>query len=107
MKKNIAFIIWFSLSFGILAQENNSNLDVTHQEMVTDRPDATESPNTVPLKSFQIETGGLYVTNKNQGIETELIVINNTLVRYGILKNLELRLAWAISETRNGLANQD
>ncbi|PHS67056.1 MAG: hypothetical protein COB12_04880 [Flavobacterium sp.] len=75
--------------------------------MITDRPDATESPKTVPLKSVQIETGAFYLSNKDQGIKTELWNYNNTLIRYGILKNLELRLAFAISETREGLKNED
>ena len=95
------------MSFGIFAQGDDSGTNTNSQEMITDRPDATESPNTVPLKSVQIETGGLYVKNKDQGIETELWVYNNTLVRYGILKNFELRLAWAISESREGVNNQD
>jgi len=97
LNKQIALITSLFLSFGLFAQ----------QEMITDRPDATESPNTVPLKSIQIETGGLFVSNKNQGIKTELWNYNNTLIRFGILKNLELRLAFAVSETREGLNNED
>lgn len=107
MKKQIAVITCLCVSFGVFSQEDNSNNNQAPKEMITDRPDATESPNTVPLKSIQIETGGLFVSNKDGGIKTELWNYNNTLIRYGILKNLELRLAFAISETREGLNNED
>ncbi len=107
MKNHTTLFLCFCISIGLFAQDNDSNLNITIKEMITDRPDATESPNTVPLRSFQIETGGLYVTNKDHGVETELLVYNNTMVRYGILKNFELRLAWAISEVKEGLINQD
>ena len=107
MKKQIALITCLCLSYGLFAQDDNSANNTASEEMITDRPDATESPNTVPLKSVQIETGGLFVSNKDQGIKTELWNYNNTLIRYGILENFELRLAFAISETRKGLNNED
>lgn len=107
MKKNSIFIICFLFSIGLFAQDDISNNYNSIPELITDRPDATESPNTVPLKSIQIETGGLYVSNEDQGIKTELWNYNNTLVRYGLFKNLELRLAFAISDTKESINNQD
>jgi len=61
-------------------------------ELITDRPDQTESSTTVPFKSLQIETG--FVLEK---FETDLFKqtsysYNTTLLRYGLLKNFELRL---------------
>ena len=107
MKKNSTLIFCLFLSIGIFAQDDTSNNEESIPEMITDRPDATESPNAVPLKSVQIETGGLYASNKDQGIKTELFNYNNTLVRYGLFKNFELRLAWAISDTKESIDNQD
>ncbi len=106
MKKYFTLSLLLCLSFGLLAQEDNSSLDGGIQDMITDRPDATESPNTVPFKMFQIETGGLYISNTDQDVKTELFNYNNTLLRYGLLKGFELRLAWAISETREKYENE-
>jgi hypothetical protein len=106
LKNQIVLIACFFLSLGLFAQNDNPNTDTSEKEMITDRPDATESPNTVPLKSIQIETGGLYISNSDNRIETELWNYNNTLIRYGILNNIEFRLAWAISETHEGLKNE-
>jgi hypothetical protein len=106
MKINSMLIIFLFLSIELFAQENNSILDESIPEMITDRPDATESPKTVPFKMFQIETGGLYSSNKDQGVKTELLNFNNTLLRYGLLDRFELRLAWAISEIRETFENE-
>jgi len=106
MKRNSIIIICLFLSIGLFSQENNSILDESIPGMITDRPDATESPKTVPFKMFQIETGGLYSSNKDQGVKTELLNFNNTLLRYGLLDRFELRLAWAISETREKYENE-
>ena len=107
MKKQITLFACLSIAFGMFSQNENSNIDSDIVEMITDRPDATESPNAVPVKSIQIETGGLYVSNKDQGVKTELWNYNNTLVRYGLFNNFELRLAWAISDTKESFDNED
>lgn len=68
--------------------------------MKTDRPDQTESSVTVPKKSLQIETGFInenykatYQTFKNLGFGT-------TLLRYGLLDNLELRISGSYQMTK-------
>ena len=106
MKINSILIVFLFLSIGLFAQENNSILDESIPGMITDRPDATESPKTVPFKMFQIETGGLYSSNKDQGVKTVLLNFNNTLLRYGLSDRFELRLAWSISETRETFENE-
>lgn len=63
-------------------------------EIVTDRPDQTESSTTVPKGAFQIETGVL-ITNSgldNTNLNTQEILMPTTLFRYGLLKGVELRL---------------
>ncbi len=61
-------------------------------ELITDRPDQTESSTTVPHKSLQVETGFLYEFDKTSDIESKNFAYNTTLLRYGILNNFELRL---------------
>jgi hypothetical protein len=58
------------------------------QELVTDRPDQTESAQIVPMGSLQIETGFMI---EDDGPFTNY-TYNTSLFRYGINKNFELRL---------------
>lgn len=58
------------------------------QEMITDRPDFTESAIAVPKKSVQIELG---VTMQRSNNLDEWLY-PNTLARIGLLENFELRL---------------
>jgi hypothetical protein len=66
--------------------------------IITDRPDATEASSTVGKGILQIETGGLYESFEENTIKSEAYTYNTTLVRYGILDNLELRLGWDFVE---------
>ena len=110
MKQFITYSLF--LFFGICtisAQEEE-----TTPPLITDRPDATESPNTVPKGSLQIETGAFYTSfeenSAGNSIELETIGYNTTLLRYGLLKNMELRLGWNFEEGRtklNGTKLQD
>lgn len=72
-------------------------------DLITDRPDQTESAATVPAKSLQVESG--YVYEKAGNIQTN--TYNTTLLRYGLLENMELRLgAEYIGEDISGLQSQ-
>jgi len=66
--------------------------------MVTDRPDATESPTVVPKGYLQVETGGGYESFEENNIKLERTIHNTTLIRYGILDRLELRMGWNFEE---------
>jgi len=57
------------------------------QEIVTDRPDQTESTTTVPNKTIQIEMG---FGNENYNGE-KLSLLPTALFRYGLSKKIELR----------------
>lgn len=70
-------------------------------ELVTDRPDQTESSITVPHKSLQIETGFLKETQSS----TTGLAYNTTLFRYGLLENLELRLGLEYLGEKNDASN--
>ena len=74
------------------------------QEMVTDRPDATESSSVVPQGTVQLETGWLY-TDSGQDLERH--ELPGTLVRIGMMDRVELRLGWGgyIDESGGGDQN--
>lgn len=62
------------------------------QEIVTDRPDQTESSSAVDKGSLQIESGILIgFTEDNLSSKTQILA-PTTLFRYGILKGFELRV---------------
>jgi hypothetical protein len=58
------------------------------QQIITDRPDQTESSSTIPVKSLQIEAGALF--QRSGGIKAN--AYPSVLWRYGVTKNFELRL---------------
>ncbi|WP_100804357.1 transporter [Ulvibacter sp. MAR_2010_11] len=96
--KHFFLVSFIGAAFGIQAQEKEETAD-----LITDRPDATESPNTVPKGSIQLETGAFYESYKNEGIQDEILGYNTTLVRYGLLNNFELRVGWNFEEGRTSL----
>jgi hypothetical protein len=61
------------------------------QDLITDRPDYTESAAIVPLKTFQLESGFQY---SKAGDLTENS-LPNLLIRYGLTKHFELRFGGA------------
>ncbi len=66
------------------------------QELITDRPDQTESSSTVPKKSLQWESGFSFESEKTE-FRGEIVYyrnlgLNHSLLRYGLLDKLELRL---------------
>ena len=69
--------------------------------IITDRPDATESPNTVEPGYIQIETGGYYTRFEQDATTLETLGYNTTLLRYGLLDRLELRLGWNYEQNRS------
>ena len=71
--------------------DNNDNI-------VTDRPDATEASSTVGKGVLQFETGGLYTSFEENGVKSENFTYNTMLIRYGILDNVEFRLGWDFVE---------
>lgn len=65
------------------------NKVINAQEIVTDRPDQTESSTTVPIKSFQMEIGFGTANYNNE----RLSLLPTALFRYGLSKTIELRFA--------------
>lgn len=75
------------------------------EPLVTDRPDATESSSITPRGFLQIETGGFYESFEENSIKTETFTYNTTLLRLGLLNNLELRLGWNVLEQKTSNLN--
>jgi hypothetical protein len=73
------------------------NKVINAQEIVTDRPDQTESSTTVPNKSFQMEMGfgsGIYNSER-------LSLLPTALFRYGLSKSIELRFVEQLAGFNN------
>ncbi len=68
------------------------SFEMPAQEIVTDRPDQTESSTTIPLKSIQFESG-LLLGNYNLANSSEqMLLVPTTLLRYGLFRVIEIRL---------------
>ncbi|MDA2926751.1 transporter [Acidobacteria bacterium AH-259-G07] len=61
-------------------------------ELVTDRPDQTESSVVVPPGYVQVETGWSFSRNDEGGIRSETHEFPGTLLRIGVVNRVELRL---------------
>lgn len=87
MKKFVYNIITFAALFLFV------NLSYAQVEQISpDRPDQTESPSVIPLKSFQFEAGFVFEKNSQNGSTVKNISYASVLMRYGVLNNLELRM---------------
>jgi len=85
---------------GLQGQINDYHLYNNQPSIITDRPDATESPNTVEPGFIQIETGGYYTRFEENESTFETLGYNTTLARIGLLENLELRLGVNYEDNR-------
>lgn len=81
---------WLGVLAGLLAVPL-----AAQTELVTDRPDQTESALVVPRGSVQIETGWLRIEDEDGRFEIETEELLGTLVRVGLSDRVELRLGWA------------
>lgn len=103
--RNVTFSLMLCfLCFNSFAQTDNNSVQSQKQDnksaepLITDRPDATEASSVVGKGTLQIETGGWYESFEENAITTENYTYNTTLVRYGVLDNLEFRLGWDFTE---------
>lgn len=83
--RKIVLFIFIVITVAIKAQNESP-------ELITDRPDQTESSVTVPHKFLQIETGFVMENSKTDLADQKAYTYNSTLLRYGLFDNLELRL---------------
>ena len=64
-------------------------------ELVTDRPDQTESSVVVPRGFYQLELGWTFTRDDDGGVRVEAHEVPGTLLRVGLFEKVELRLGWA------------
>ncbi len=64
-------------------------------ELVTDRPDQTESSVAVPPGYWQLETGWTWTRDEEGDLDVQTQEVPGTLLRIGLVRGLELRLGWA------------
>lgn len=91
------FLLTLCSSGSILAQDETVS-EASLEPLVTDRPDVTESASTIAPGFIQIETGGAYESFEDNNIKLETYIYNTTLVRLGLLENLELRVGTSFIE---------
>ena len=100
MKRKLLLVICIFASFYGIAQEEIP-------ELITDRPDQTESAAVVPIKSLQIETGFIVENNETSSFSQKSFAYNTSLLRYGLLNNVELRLGLEFLGDREDNKNTD
>lgn len=76
-------------------------------ELITDRPDQTESSAVVPHKYLQIETGFIMEHDETSSIKQSGFAYNTTLLRYGLFERFELRLGLAYLGEKINIKNTD
>lgn len=62
------------------------------ETIVTDRPDQTEAPSLTPKGWFQIEAGAFSEGDQSEGVTTHQSAYTSILWKYGLSKNLEIRV---------------
>jgi hypothetical protein len=86
--KKFVYTALFVVSLFVFVKSSFSQVE----PISPDRPDQTESPNVIPLKSFQFEAGFVYEKNSQNGSTVKNYSYPSVLMRYGVLNNLELRM---------------
>ncbi len=65
------------------------------EPIVTDRPDFTESSQTVPYGHVQLEMGYTFTQEREYTLQTREHTVPEFLFRIGLIEHLELRIGWA------------
>src|SRR5262245_58094901 len=69
-----------------------ANAQSEKPEIVTDRPDQTESPSLVPKGGLQVELGAAWENDRDHGVKYTNITYSTMLMKYVVNENFELRL---------------
>jgi hypothetical protein len=101
-KAGLLFLIFFAvlvLHPGTLCAQTEED-----QELITDRPDQTESPSIVPTGSVQLETGILFMQDEfseaGTDFEIETLHLASTLIRIGVTPVLEFRIGGGYTQEK-------
>ncbi len=95
MKYKISLILLIFI-LHVDAQDDKTEKD--YSTISTDRPNQTEASNLVPKNFLQVETGAFYESVEVAGFKSKATTFNTTLLRYGLLDNLELRVGFDFTE---------
>ena len=68
--------------------------DPMQEPLITDRPDFTESTETIPAKHFQLEAGYTFTYDREGKHRVRDHTAPELLLRIGLIENLELRIGW-------------
>lgn len=100
----IALLTFLScLSFNLFFSQEAKELGT----LITDRPDATESPTVIPKGYLQIETGAFYEDQGNNAFKKKTTTFNTTLLRYGLTDHLEIRVGWDFAESKTEIKSTE
>ena len=89
MKKLAVLLILFGC-----ASDSPAAAESDEAELLTDRPDQTETAVVVPVGTVQVEIGATLAIDEEGGERSETTGAPSTLVRYGVHPRFELRLEW-------------
>ena len=90
----------FLMVFALMVNAQDETEKKDYGTISTDRPDQTEASNLVPKNFLQIETGAFYETVEVNDLKSKATTFNTTLLRYGLLDNLELRVGFDFTEVK-------
>lgn len=91
-----ASALLFATAGRSVAQHGNGvpKTDPMQEPLVTDRPDFTESTETVPAGHVQLEAGYTFTYDREGADRSREHTAPEWLVRVGLVENLELRIGW-------------
>lgn len=92
LNPGLAATLLFTLGFLLTATSLSAQEPA---ELITDRPDQTESAVVVPVETWQLEMGWIYSREDEGGVRRETWEVPGTLLRYGLSERFELRLGWS------------
>ena len=96
----LLFSIVLSLVFTFIATDTSAQEDAAQttdpmqEPLVTDRPDFTESTETVPAGHFQLEAGYTFTYDRERKDRVRDHTAPELLMRIGLVDNFELRIGW-------------
>lgn len=97
----ITKVLFITGVFCLIVNLNNILNAQIVEDIITDRPDQTESAATIPKNHIQFEAGGTFDVDKSENsIMTKNYSAPSVLIRYGLLNNVELRLGSEYSQEK-------
>ena len=90
----ITFLVLLSTLTTCFAQGQRAPDSTNTLELVTDRPDQTESTSVIPPAYLQLETGWTVTHDEGDALSIKTHELPGSLLRIGVVNRLELRIGW-------------